>query len=66
MDPNLMLTEHQAAAEDVILTEVHGVLDNAGIDGEDHPSLALDLLGAILHALIKSGHIAQFPVGTDA
>ena len=53
----LLLTEHQAAAEDLILTEIHNSFDKSGVSGEEYPELALDLLGSILSKLIESGHI---------
>ena len=53
----LLLTEDQAAAEDIILTEIHDAIDKAGIDDEEHPDFSLDLLGGILSKLIEAGHI---------
>ena len=54
---NLMLTENQAEAEDIILNEIHDAMDTAGIDDEEHPDFALSLLGKVLSKLIESGHI---------
>ena len=54
---NHLLTENQAAAEDAILDEIHNAIDAAGINDEEHPDFALNLLGGILTRLIEAGHL---------